>query len=154
MEERIQDAEVFFKLMTQLREAGVRASPPELAQLSPPRIALLEAIAQDPGRGVRDLAHRLKRSAPTISVEVRDLERAGLVARRPHPKDKRSVQIFLTPKGDDLLRKVQTARRATFARLLSGLSSDERQTLLRLLKKAVQNLNEEAFAFSARRETP
>ena len=152
MGERIQDAEVFFKLMTQLRQAGVSASPPEMAHLSPPLMALLEQVAQHPGSGIRDLAHRLNRSAPTISIEIRHLEEAGFVSRHPHPKDKRSVQVFLTPKGEDLHQKVQAARRETFARLLSGLSSDERQTLLRLLKKAVQNLNEEALASSARRE--
>jgi len=154
MEDLLNDAEVFYQLMTRLRQAGLGASPPEMAHLSPPLMALLEQVANHPGSSIMDLAHRVGRRAPTISIEIRHLEKAGFVTRHPHPEDKRSVQIFLTPKGKDLHQKVQAARRETFARLLSGLSSDERRTLLELLQKAVHHLDEAALAAStARRDS-
>jgi len=140
MEAILKDAEALYQLLTQLRQAGLDALPSELTQLSPPLITLLEQVANHPGSTIMDLAERVGRSAPTISIAIRHLEEAGYVTRHPHPKDKRSVQIFLTPKGESLHVKVQTARRATFARLLSGLSSSERETLLSLLEKAIATL--------------
>jgi len=140
MEDPLRDAEAFYQLMTRLRQAGLGASPPEVVHLSPPLLALLEQAAHRPGSSIMELAERLGRSAPTVSIEVRRLEEAGYVTRRPHPRDKRSVQVFLTPKGKNLHQKVQAARRETFARLLSGLTSEERRVLLTLLEKATQNL--------------
>ena len=148
MEDLMNDAEVFYQLMTRLRQAGLGASPPEMAHLSPPLMALLEQVANHPGSSIMDLAHRVGRRAPTISIEIRHLEKAGFVTRQPHPQDKRSVQIFPTQKGKNLLQKVQAARRETFARLLSGLSSSERETLLELLGKAVHSLSGAAVAAS------
>ncbi len=137
MEDLLNDAEVLYQLLTRLRRVGVGAAPPELAQLSPPLMLLLEQVTENPGRSIVDLAQRVGRRAPTVSIELRHLEEAGLVARRPHPGDRRALQVFPTSKGKNLYQKVQAARRETFARLLSGLSSEERRTLIELLQKAV-----------------
>jgi len=123
---------------------GVGASPPEMTQISPALMALVEQVATVPDSSIVDLARRLERAVPTVSVEVRHLEDAGLVARRPHPQDGRAVQVFLTSEGRALYERVQRARRDTLARLLSGLTSEERTTLLRLLGKAIRALEREA----------
>ncbi|WP_293174669.1 MarR family transcriptional regulator [Oceanithermus sp.] len=145
MQDELYDAaDEFFALMTRLRRMGVGASPPEMTQISPALMALVEQVATVPDSSIVDLARRLERAVPTVSVEVRHLEDAGLVARRPHPQDGRAVQVFLTSEGRALYERVQRARRDTLARLLSGLTSEERTTLLRLLGKAIRALEREA----------
>ncbi len=145
MQDELYDAaDESFALMTRLRRMGVGASPPEMTQISPALMALVEQVATVPDSSIVDLARRLERAVPTVSVEVRHLEDAGLVARRPHPQDGRAVQVFLTSEGRALYERVQRARRDTLARLLSGLTSEERTTLLRLLGTAIRALEREA----------
>ena len=132
-----QTADRLLALMTRLRQFASGASPPQNAQLSPSLMAILDFVAASPHCGVKEIARGLKLSTPTVSVSVRQLEEAGFLERQPHPRDKRAVQIFLTPKGQELYEQTYAFRRQTFERLLSGLTSQERETLLSLLEKAL-----------------
>ncbi len=100
-------------------------------------MAIIDFVGSSPDCGVKKIARGLKLSTPTVSVSIRHLEKAGFIDRRPHPADRRAVQIFLTPKGRELYEQTYAFRRQTFERLLSGLTPDERRTLLKLLEKAV-----------------
>ena len=68
------------------------------------------------------------------------LERAGLVERRPDPKDRRGRQIALTAAGkraiDDLIGPMVELE----ARLISVLTPEEQVTLNGLLKKLLTGL--------------
>ena len=67
------------------------------------QIALLAAIREEPGIGVRDLATRERMSAPAMSGYVDRLEAAGLVVRRRHPEDGRGVLAEITETGRSLV---------------------------------------------------
>ncbi|WP_457636737.1 MarR family winged helix-turn-helix transcriptional regulator [Oceanithermus sp.] len=138
------DAKEFFSLIKRLQRAGVDASPPVMAQLSPALLALLEQVSEEPNCTIADLARALERAVPTVSIEVRRLQDLDLLGRRPHPSDRRSSQIFLTPAGKNLVETMRKARCQTLTRLLSGLSSVERRTLLTLLHKALQSVEKTA----------
>jgi DNA-binding MarR family transcriptional regulator len=64
-----------------------------------------------------------------------DLERAGLVERRPDPADRRARRIVLLPQGrtvlDDATRRIADVERS----VLSGLSDDEADTFRTLLAR-------------------
>ena len=132
-----QAADRFLSLMAQLRSLGSAAPPPQIAQVSPSLMAIIDFAATSPDCGVKEIAKGLKLSTPSVSVGVRHLEEAGLIDRRPHPRDKRAVQIFLTPQGQELYDQTYRYRRQMFERLLVGLSDEERETLLALLEKAL-----------------
>ena len=132
-----QSADRLFMLMTRLRQLSPTTPPPQAAQLSPTLMAIVDFVATSPHCGVKEIARGLKLSTPTVSVSVRQLEEAGFLERQPHPRDKRAVQIFLTPKGQTLYEQSHAFRRQTFERLLSGLTPEERETLLSLLEKAL-----------------
>ncbi len=132
-----QSADQLLGLMTRLRELTPGTPPPQVAQLSPSLMAIIDFIATHTGCGVKEIARGLKLSAPTVSISVRHLEEAGFVQRQPHPDDRRAVQFFLTDRGQELHEQTYAFRRQTFERLLSGLTPDERASLLALLKKAL-----------------
>jgi DNA-binding MarR family transcriptional regulator len=89
------------------------------------QIALLAAIREEPGIGVRDLATRERMSAPAMSGYVDRLERAGLVARGPVERDRRRVGLHLTDAGRRLLRSTRRMRTAWLAERMRRLTDDQ-----------------------------
>lgn len=75
-----------------------------------------------------------------MTARIDRLERAGLVARQPDPDDRRGILVSLTPEGRSLVDNVVTEHVANEARILAGLTSDECETLSRLLGKLIETL--------------
>ena len=71
----------------------------------------------------------------TVTGVLDSLEQRGLVARRRHPADRRSLLIELTAKGRRLLRDLLPDHRAAERRVLGALSDREVATLAKLLAK-------------------
>jgi len=131
------DAKEFFSLMKRLHQAGVNASPPLSAQLSPALLVLLEQVSDYPDSAIVELANSLGRAVSTMSIEIRRLEDLGLVERRRHPSDGRSILVRITPTGQNLISALRKTRCRTMTKLLSRLTSEERRSLLSLLSKAL-----------------
>lgn len=89
------------------------------------QVALLAAIREQPGLGVRDLATRERMSAPAMSGYVDRLEAAGLVVRGPVEGDRRRVGLHLTDPGKRLLRSTRRMRTAWLAERMRRLTDDQ-----------------------------
>lgn len=68
------------------------------------------------------------------------LEERELVVRAPHPEDRRSVLVQLTPAGRALVDDAVTAHVAKERALLSGLDEHELATFEALLRKLLASL--------------
>ncbi len=137
-DELTQAGEHFLQLMNRLRKLGLGNAASGNAQISPAQMSLLDWVAASQGCGVQDIADGLKLTPPTVSVGMRRLEEAGLIKRASNPQDKRSVQFYLTKRGQALQRQFQDAHRNKFRLLLAGLTPQEQEMLLGLLEKALQ----------------
>ncbi len=73
-------------------------------------------------------------SAATTN-RVEQLVRRGLVRRQTNPNNRRQLLISLTPKGRELVDEVVGQHVANQQETLSGLTSDEMETLTSLLRK-------------------
>jgi DNA-binding MarR family transcriptional regulator len=62
------------------------------------RVLLLRLLAAEP-KTLRAIAQWLAADAPYVTLMVDDLERRGLVRRKPHPEDRRSKLVQLTAAG-------------------------------------------------------
>jgi DNA-binding MarR family transcriptional regulator len=71
------------------------------------------------------------------------LEKAGWIARRPDPADRRGVQVALTAAGRELIDRAVTAHVANEHALLAPLGAEERETLGQLLGKLLVALKDE-----------
>ena len=89
------------------------------------QVALLAAIREEPGIGLRDLASRERMSAPAMSGYVDRLEAAGLVVRGPVEGDRRRVGLHLTDPGKRLLRSTRRMRTAWLAERMRRLTDDQ-----------------------------
>lgn len=138
-----QSAELFLFLMDRLRQLGPQSAPPKNANISPSQLSLITFAASNPGCGIQSMATALKLAKPTVSIAVGQLEEAGYFIRKTDPQDGRAVQLFLTKKGLVLHQKTHQFRCKKFMRLLTGLAPQERKTLLSLLEKAIQIVENE-----------
>ena len=68
------------------------------------RIRALRRITGEP-KTMKDLAARLGIDAPAATLVVDELERQGLVERRPHPSDRRVKLVAATARGTAAARK-------------------------------------------------
>jgi DNA-binding MarR family transcriptional regulator len=105
------------------------------------QVAVLAAIKNSPGIGVRELASREGMSSPGMSKYVARLETAGLVTRAADSDDRRRVGLVLTEKAQRVLRSVRSRRTAWLAARLKRLTDAEIEAidaaiepLLRLLE--------------------
>ena len=81
-------------------------------------------------------------SSGAMTNRLDRLADAGLVERIPDPNDRRSMLVGLTPQGKDLTNLSLTAHTDQELKLMSVLSSAERATLVQLLRKLLQSLED------------
>ncbi len=79
----------------------------------------------------RELADIERVQPPTMTKIVGKLEERGLVARTPHPTDRRQVILAATEEGRAVYAQFEKARNEWLARQLVELTPDERDTLER-----------------------
>ena len=96
------------------------------------RALRIVARADGPIR-MADIAARLDIVPRAATSVVDSLEEAGLVTRHADSTDRRSILVSLTPKGRQLRAQLAAARSRAADSVLSSLTHDDRQQLLRLL---------------------
>jgi DNA-binding MarR family transcriptional regulator len=79
-------------------------------------------------------------SSAGITSRLDRLESRGYVERTRHPNDRRGVNIELTDAGRKVLEEAVSANNASEHGLVTGLSSAERRSLGKLLKKLLAAL--------------
>ena len=90
----------------------------------------------------KDLAKFAQIEQPTMAALLGRMERDGIIIRKPHPTDKRASLISLTAKAKRHLPQVKERMLQIAEQAVSGLNENERETLLALLKRVTENLNE------------
>lgn len=114
-----------------------------------PQMALMQWVADHPGCHVQDLADALGLTAPTISVGVRRLLRAGMLERKPDPNDRRATQLTLTRRAIEMHERFVKSKYEVMGRFLSGLNQSEQKQLLDLLEKAIRQEEEKSALISS-----
>ena len=79
-------------------------------------------------------------SSGGMTARIDRLEKAGLVARGPHPTDRRATLVRLTDKGFDLIETIMPEHEEAARDILAPLSLDEQRTLNGLLARLIRGL--------------
>lgn len=138
-------AELHQRIPFLLSQLGVHIADDFVTRLAPfavgPRTyAVLMALLANDGQSQRELSARLGIHRNAMVSVVDDLEAAGLVARKPHPSDRRAFAVTLTDRGRDLLPALDAQGRAQEDELTAVLTAEERATLRDLLQKVSRGL--------------
>jgi DNA-binding MarR family transcriptional regulator len=106
------------------------------------RVKALSRVATAPAK-LAEIADDLMTDRPYVTLVVDDLARRGLVERTPHPTDRRSKIVTITPAGAAVaqeaeriigdppaaLRGLDEADLAVLERIMTSLLSDPRATI-------------------------
>ena len=82
-------------------------------------------------------------TAPTVSVTLQKMEQNGLITRTPDAQDMRQIRVGLTEKGRKLHEVVFDIITETEKYVLTGITPEEQELLLKLLGKMKNNLLDE-----------
>jgi len=118
----------FFDKINSWENSVVRGSG-----LSPAQMHAIEVIGHHQDMRMKELAERLGVTTGTLTVAVDKLEKKGLVARRPHQRDRRSWLVSLTEKGEAAYLRHDRFHRDFTEDISSGLTSSEIRQFSELL---------------------
>lgn len=102
-----------------------------------PSASILHVLTTHTGTPFRvnDLAEIMGVEAPSITRKTQDLEKAGLVERRPDPNDRRATYVTTTAKGRTVAKRIWQARLDDITKILGGWSPHDRQEFIRLFER-------------------
>ena len=119
------------------REAFGRAM-----DLTPPQFAVLMGTAYTQGTdgvSIGTLAAHVHLAPTHVTTEVGRLIRLGLLEKRPHSEDRRSVLVRLTSQGDKAINAVIPLVRSVNDQLFDGVTRDEMQAILHFFRRFAHN---------------
>jgi MarR family transcriptional regulator, transcriptional regulator for hemolysin len=131
------------------RRVDERLQPLGLAAAQMP---VLYALKDGAKLTQKELANLARIEQPTMAQLLTRMERDGLIRRIPNPNDKRSSLVCLTVSA---LKKLPHARKVLFEgnkEALQGFTEQEVETLSRLLRRIVKNLDPTAPGIEFDRE--
>jgi DNA-binding MarR family transcriptional regulator len=98
-------------------------------------------LARDGPATTAELARAESMKPQSMSTTIAALEEMGMVERKPHPTDRRQMNVALTARGSAARKSVSDAKRTWLAEALAQLDEDERETLF-AAGKIIQRLVE------------
>ena len=123
-----------------------RRKPPHPPGGKPPKCPgfgrILDLLSDSDGLRQQQIAEFLDIRPQSASEAISSMEQAGLIRREADEQDRRSYRIYLTQEGqkmqaESLNRRIENARR-----VMAPLTEEEKQTLLALLEKVTDALQE------------
>jgi DNA-binding MarR family transcriptional regulator len=113
----------------------------EPLELEPGEFALLRAVAASEGESQHALAERLHISPSWMVAIVDELERRGLIERRPHAHDRRVRNPHLTAAGKKLLKQAERKAQQFDRQVARPLTDAELEQLVGLLQRVAAGLD-------------
>ncbi|MBP1079765.1 MULTISPECIES: MarR family winged helix-turn-helix transcriptional regulator [Bacillus] len=125
---------VFAKAFKSVSEHSIRDSKEH--GFNPTEFAVLELLYTRGPQKLQQIGSRLLLVSGNVTYVIDKLERNGFIVREQDQKDKRSVYANLTEKGRTYLDEIYPIHSLRIARAFSGLTQEEQEQLIILLKKA------------------
>ena len=126
----------YIKLIRAAASVAARVWPRiAAAGLTESQFGVLEALYHLGPMHQCDLADRILKTSGNMTVVIRNLERRGLVRRTRSAEDRRFMLVRLTPKGEELIRRIFPAHAAAITGEIGVLSEAEQRTLGRLCRR-------------------
>ena len=109
--------------------------------LTPEQFLLVDMLWNHGDLKQQQLADGMQKDKNSITKLTDALEQKGLVVRQQNPADRRSNTIVLTQKGHDLKDAGKAVGVAMLDKMLEGLTEEEIQSFLGLMKKISVNMD-------------
>lgn len=103
--------------------------------LRPVTFSVLSVVGHHDGITAREVCDVLGIQPPNLVSIVNDLRQRGWLERLPHPTDGRALGLHLTSQGQSQLNQAENLAVVSDRAVCAHLSEEDRETLMRLLKK-------------------
>ncbi len=103
--------------------------------LTVPQFSVLEMLYHKGDLKVGDIIEKSISSVGNISLIIDNLQKLEFVEKRKCKSDGRITYVSLTEKGRNLIADMWPSHEADLNNIMSGLTSEEKSTLITLLKK-------------------
>lgn len=112
-------------------------------ELNKEQYLYLTRIYENPGIINDAVAELVKQDRTTVSKSVQKLVTAGLVRKEVDSENKKIRRLYTTDKAESFYDYLKREEAYSEKAALLDLSANERETLLKLLKKVSKNVDEE-----------
>lgn len=131
----------------QLQVASSRVVSRVAAELGmiAPDLRALYLVSVTPDSTPTVVADHLGLTTGSVTSLLDRLERAGLATRRPHPRDRRSVTLALTPRGTEVIDRVNERYGQALSATVSADDIPEVTRSLLAISDALSRLDEDAI---------
>ncbi len=124
-------------LLSRLSKSAIRRTPESLLGMPMRQYVALSYVAEPGGVSQQQLGEILMMDANNVVLLLNDLEAEGLVRRKRDRTDRRRHVVMITAAGSAMIERAIVARETVEEDVLGALSPAERETLHRLLIKAL-----------------
>ena len=107
------------------------------------RWQVLNVLSTYDGSRIGTIADLSGGEQPAVSRVIDQMERDGLVKRRPSLNDSRAVEVWITQRGRAIYAELMPEAKAFVARMLRTLSDTESKQMNDLLERLFSDLQEE-----------
>ena len=125
-------------LLPRLAKQVMRRSTPELLGMDLRLLIALSYLGDHDGAPQQELVDALCMDAKNVVLLLNDLEDLGHLVRRRDSEDRRRHRVHITDAGRQALERATRAQEAIEDDVLQALDADERDTLWKLLTRAVR----------------
>jgi len=113
----------------------------EQYDMTPPQLNTLVQLHRHGNLTIGELSELLYLAFSTATDLIKRMERNGLVAREKDSVDRRVVRVKILEKGEQMLAEVVDARRRYCAGILQAVPEEERDQLVRALRRIDELMN-------------
>ncbi len=110
--------------------------------ITPPQFEVLLTLWNEDGLVLSELGRRLSRDGPTITGIIDRMEKKKLVMRKRSMRDRRVIQVFLTPKAWEVKENLMQMQKEAGKDITVDFSSRDISTLEELLHKILTNIED------------
>ncbi|MHB0775628.1 MarR family winged helix-turn-helix transcriptional regulator [Halomonas sp. WWR20] len=134
--------QVLWQLAFQFKVSAKRAVRQHDLKLNGMHVRLLQMIHAHPGCTANRLVTITGRDKAQITRVIQELESMGLIARTPHPDDRRSHLLALSNDGESLMTRIGKAEDEVERALLKGISRQDQATFIEIGNRMLTNLQD------------
>ncbi len=99
---------------------------------------IIEAIGIETPRNMSEIAHLLRVTVSTLTINMNGLEKKGYICRQRSQQDKRVVHVTLTDKGKKAFYHHRDFHKKMIKAIVKDLSGQE----MKILYRCLENLND------------
>lgn len=105
------------------------------------QFAVLVQLWVAEGLSQRDLCEKTKKTKSNLTRILNSMEKKGLIIKANSKEDRRSYNVFLTDKGQNIKKDLIAITIRTHEKIFGNLSPEEQELFLYIVRRIIENID-------------